>query len=134
METRTASFTWRGHGLDLDELPGPAEDRHTEQRARRPLGTEDLLHELPRHHEVGVVGSGDVKGRLDDIFRSAASSVESDKQVVEGLAGLSGKVALTDYVSVPIEGACSGCEDHAAGRDHCDVGVRDPGVEGGNLD
>ena len=50
-----ASFRARGHCLDLDELSGPAEDRHTEQRAGRPLGAEDLLHEPPRHREVGMV-------------------------------------------------------------------------------
>jgi hypothetical protein len=89
-----ASFTASGHGLDLDELSGPAEDRHAEQRARRTRRPEDLLHQPPHDRQVGIVGGRDVDGRLDDVLRSAASGVEGDKQVVENLARLARDVTL----------------------------------------
>jgi len=88
-----------------------------------------------RHATARSAWSGrDVDGGLHDVLRSTAGGVERDKEIVNGLARLRRDIALTDYVSVRIEGTGSRCEDRDAGRGDRNIGVRDAGVERGGVD
>ena len=88
LDTTDQATAGPGHrdGLDLDQLPGVPEHRHAERGAGCVVLTERRSYDVPRRHQIGPVGRGDVHGRLEDVGSRRSRRQEGLDLVVEGSA------------------------------------------------
>src|ERR1700730_72055 len=103
--------------LDLDQKVGAIEFRHLDQRhrgrGRRRDGSKEAVSRLAVGTEM--VDVGEEHRQLDQIGRGASAGLQRDREIVEHLRRLGGKIASADDIAVAIERGLTGDEDDPAG-------------------
>ena len=105
-----------GDGFDLDQLAGPAEHGHAEQRARRVVIAERRADDIPGRSQVSPFRRGDEHGGFEHVSQRGAGLGQGGGEIGHRQAGLRPHVTNADDFTPVVEGACSGGEDQRAAR------------------
>jgi hypothetical protein len=134
LQISTAAGTTDRDGLDLDKLAWVAQDRHTKQRARRVMITEETGDLIPGGNQILADTAGDIDGRLDHIRDRRPGLFQGDLQILQSLTHLRPDVRWGNDLAVLIERAGTCGKDQIGPVSPGGVGIRGAGEQPGAAD